>query len=166
MDDDADWRPVIAALANGEARAAWARLVLGGSAPPANARERRAFALLEAAGLAARDDEGDYRADDAVLRRLLAASAAARPRPQGVDRFLRPDGRIDRFPSGSADRAELLAHVAEAALATDETVDERELTERLGRFADDPVTLRRYLVDAGLLARTPTGSEYTRSPLR
>ena len=47
-----------------------------------------------------------------------------------------------------------------------ETLDERELTERLGRFADDPVTLRRYLVDAGLLARTPTGSAYTRAPRR
>lgn len=165
MEDDADWRPVIAALANAEARAAWARLVLGESGPPANARERRAFALLEAAGLAGRDDGGGYRVDDTRLRRLLAASAATRPRPQGVDRFLRPDGRIDRFPSSSVDRAALLAHVADAVLTADETVAERELTERLARFADDPVTLRRHLVDAGLLARTSTGSEYTRSRL-
>jgi hypothetical protein len=163
MVDDGDWRPVIAALANGEARAVWARLVLGEGGLPGNARERRAVALLEAAGLVRRDADGAYRPDDTILRRLLAASAAARP--QGVDRFLRPDGRIDRWPAGAADRAALLAHVAEASLATGETLGERELTERLTRFADDPVTLRRYLVDAGLLTRTPTGSEYTRSPL-
>jgi len=165
MDDEPDWRPVIAALANREARAAWARLVLGEDGLPGNTRERRALALLAAAGLASRDEDGRFRPEDGVLRRLLASSAAARPRPQGVERFLRPDGRIDRFPSGSADRDALLAHVAHAALAPDETLGERELTERLAAFADDPVTLRRYLVDAALLTRTPTGSAYTRAPL-
>jgi hypothetical protein len=159
MADDADWRPVVAALANREAREVWARLVLGEGGLPGNTRGARALILLEKAGLIRRERDGDYRPDDAVLRRLLASSAATRPR--GVERFLRPDGRIDRFPAGAADRAALLAHVAEASLPDGETVGERELTERLAEFADDPVTLRRRLVDAGLLARTPTGSAYS-----
>ena len=48
-------------------------------------------------------------------------------------------------------------------LADGETVTERELTDRLARFGDDPVTLRRYLVDAGILLRPRSGSEYTRA---
>lgn len=158
---DVDWRPVVAALANRDARAVWARLVLG-EEPGGSARDLRALALLEGAGLVVRSAEG-VRADDAVLRRLLAESASVRPRPRGVQRFLRPDGRIDRFPAGAADRDELLAHVADATLGGEETIAERELTERLARFADDPVTLRRYLVDAGLLTRTASGSEYARA---
>ena len=32
--------------------------------------------------------------------------------------------------------------------------------DRLARFTRDPAALRRYLVDAGLLERTRSGSEY------
>lgn len=171
MDDDstlplrppADWRPVVAALANRDARAVWARLVVGDAGAPdlTTTRARRAVALLEAAGLVLHREDGGYGPDEDAFRRLLASSAETRPRPAGVQRFLRPDGRIDRYPAGADDRAELLAHVAQRILNAGEIVAERELTERLTRFTDDPVALRRALVDAGLVRRTPSGSEYT-----
>ncbi|MGO4534749.1 DUF2087 domain-containing protein [Leifsonia sp. 2MCAF36] len=163
-DDSAggDWRPVVAALANADARSVWAQLVVGGTpagAGLAPARKARALALLESAGLV-RSVDGSDQPEEAVFRRLLAAASAEQPRRQGVQRFLRVDGRIDRYPAGADDRRELLAHVAASILEPGETVAERDLTERLARFGDDPVALRRYLVDAGLVLRTRSGSEY------
>ena len=160
----ADWRPVVAALANRDARAVWAQLIADGA--PATgmspARQRRALALLESVGLVRRAD-GVHEPVDTAFRELLATSASLQPRRAGVERFLRPDGRIDRFPAAADDRAALLAHIGDRVLADGETVTERELTERLTRFGDDPVTLRRYLVDAGILVRTRSGSEYARA---
>ena len=160
----ADWRPVIAALANRDARAVWAALVATGQvdAGLGAARARRALELLERVGLVRRVGDS-VEADDAVFRSLLAASASSRPKPSGVERFLRPDGRIDRFPSSADDRMALLRMVAESALGDGEVVGERALTERLAQRSDDPVALRRYLVDAGLVVRTRSGSEYARA---
>lgn len=160
----ADWRPVVAALANADARAVWAAVVATGEADAGlgAARTRRALELLERVGLVRRAGNS-YEADDTVFRRLLAASAASRPKPSGVDRFLRPDGRIDRYPSSAEDREVLLRTIAEAVLGDSEVVAERELTERLATRSDDPVALRRYLVDAGLVVRTRSGSEYARA---
>ena len=164
--DDAggdDWRPLVAALANADARNVWAQLVVGADPAAAglsSAREARALALLEGVGLVRRVD-GSPHPEDAVFRRLLAAAAATRPARQGVQRFLRADGRIDRYPAGEADRREMLAYVATSILEPGEILAERELTERLARFGDDPVALRRYLVDARLVLRTRSGSEYS-----
>ena len=160
----ADWRPVIAALANRDARVVWAALVARGEvdAGLGAARTRRAVELLERVGLARRVGES-VEADDGVFRSLLAASATSRPKPVGVERFLRADGRIDRFPSSADDRIALLRMIAESVLGDGEVVGERALTERLAERSDDPVALRRYLVDAGLVVRTRSGSEYARA---
>lgn len=161
VDVEADWRPVVAALANGDARAVWAQLVVDGREPDGMgpARARRARELLRRAGLVRSAGDG-WAVDDGALRRLLAADASARPKRQGVDRFLRPDGRIDRYPSSEGDRRALLEHVAASVLQPGEVIGERELTERLAARSDDPVALRRHLVDAGLVGRTRSGSEY------
>ncbi|MDR6611377.1 DUF2087 domain-containing protein [Leifsonia sp. 1010] len=160
-----DWRPVVAALANRDARAVWAQLIADGGpvAGMSPARQRRALALLEGVGLVHRAGDDSYEPVDTAFRELLAASASLQPRREGVERFLRPDGRIDRFPAAADDRSALLAHIGDRVLADGETVTERDLTDRLARFGDDPVTLRRYLVDAGILLRTRSGSEYTRA---
>ncbi len=89
-----------------------------------------------------------------------ALAAGGRARPTGVQRFLDAEGRIDRYPSGRADRDELLRWVAEHVLTAGEVVGEREVTDRLARFSGDPAALRRHLVDAGILERTRSGSEY------
>ncbi|PZR52994.1 hypothetical protein DNL40_09585 [Xylanimonas oleitrophica] len=44
-----------------------------------------------------------------------------------------------------------------------ETVGERELTLRLAALADDPVGVRRAMVDLGLVQRTRDGAEYWRT---
>jgi hypothetical protein len=42
-------------------------------------------------------------------------------------------------------------------------MSEQETNERLAAFTDDVAALRRFLVDGGLLERTPSGSEYART---
>jgi len=141
------WRRVVAALANPQQRDAYARAVLG--LPVENVRS---VAALRAAGLL---DEGD--APTGVFAQLLAEHPAEVK--QGVDRWIR-GGRIDHYPARPAQRRELLEWVASRALATGEVLDEKMLGERLGAFTLDVATLRRYLIDAGLLVRSNDGSTY------
>lgn len=88
----------------------------------------------------------------------------ARPgaRPAGPERFL-VRGRLEQLPRRRADRDLVLRWVAQGALPLEEPVPERDLTERLGALARDPVGLRRELVDAGLVTRTRDGAEYWRT---
>jgi hypothetical protein len=62
-------------------------------------------------------------------------------------------GRLERLPRRAADRVLLL----------DEPVTERELTDRLATFVDDPVGVRRDLVDRGPVTRTRDGATYWRT---
>lgn len=169
--EPADWRPIVAALANADARRIFAEIELGGaSAVGASAvggdglspaRRRRALDVLIRVGIVTvADGTATIRAERfaQVLR-----EAPSRPRRTGVDRFLDEAGRIDRYPAGAADRAELFRHVAETVLAPGEVVAEAELGERLRRFGDDTAALRRHLVDSGLVGRTASGSSYSRS---
>ncbi|WP_426625204.1 DUF2087 domain-containing protein [Leifsonia sp. McL0607] len=153
---DSDWRPILAALANADTRAAFARVTLG-LPLEAGAREARSIAALVVAGLVS-EVTGATVVSEEGIRAALAAGG--RTRPTGVQRFLDADGRIDRYPSGRAEREELLRWVAEHVLTAGEVVGEREVTDRLSRFGRDPAALRRYLVDAGILERTRSGSEY------
>lgn len=80
-----------------------------------------------------------------------------------VSRFLH-DGRLETMPRRREHRravARWLAHAALPALL--DTVGERELTDRLARLADDPVGVRRALVDLGVVHRTRDGAEYWRT---
>lgn len=150
------WRGVIAALANEELRAEYARLVL----EKATSNHRRAAQLVRA-GLAEVHDGQVTPAVDA-LRAMLADRSAERPQ-RGPQRFLRHDGRIDRYPSQYDDRVELLQFVADAVLAPHEHVGERALNERLLAFDSDTALLRRYLVDYRIVEREANGSDYRRS---
>ncbi len=157
-----DWRPIIAALANPDTRAVFAEVVLGADEPGAGlspSRRGHALGVLRTAGVI--DETGML--DAGAFTRVLAA-APRRERPTGVQRFLDADGRIDRYPSRAGDREALLAHVAAEVLVAGDTVSERELTDRLRRFTDDPAALRRHLVDSGLVERTRSGSEYALTP--
>lgn len=150
------WRPIAAALADPDRRMLWARIVVDGQidASSATARERRALAALERAGLVAL--EGSIASPVDAFGPLLAH----RPAASGIDRFLRA-GRIATWPRRASDRDALLDWAAERAVAPGEHVDEPTVTARLAAIADDPATLRRDLVDAGRLRRTPDGSAYS-----
>ncbi len=72
-------------------------------------------------------------------------------------------GRLERLPRRAADRDLLFAYVAARVLVLDEPITERELTDRLATFVDDPVGVRRDLVDRGLVTRTRDGATYWRT---
>ncbi|WP_435080229.1 DUF2087 domain-containing protein [Clavibacter michiganensis] len=153
-------------LADAEMRDAYARVVLGSGLVDAlahlsPARARKARAALTGSGLVALAADGTAAAPDAVFRTILAQQPATPP-AQGVERFLR-DGRIVQWPASPADLDALLRHVVAEVLEPDEVLDEKALTERLLRLTDDHALLRRHLVDAGLLLRTRSGSEYARA---
>ena len=147
-----EWRRVAAALAHPDRRAVWAAAVLGGSADLAEPKRVKAAAALQDAGLL--DNEGN--AVTAIFGELLASEPEVRR--EGIDRFVR-HGRIEQYPAKQPVRDELLEWVT-AALPLGQQMSERELGDRLALVVDDVVTLRRYLVDAGMLARTPDGAIY------
>lgn len=153
------WRGVLAALLNPDLRAALAEV---SAEPLTGARRDRAFARLEELGLVARRGDGDWVFDDTLVRGILAETPRATR--SGAERFLDPAGRIDRYPQRADDRCELLRWVADAALPHGTVWTERDVNDLLAPLAPggDVAVLRRYLVDHGLLARTRTGSAYTR----
>lgn len=155
-----DWRPVVAGLLNADARRVFAETVVESSEAIPPARRERALAQLMALGLVELDTSGTPRPAETALRAALSGAQA--PRPTGPERFLDAEGRIDRYPSGAADRLALLSLVASRAVPLGEVLNEKELGEALSPFTADVADLRRYLVDASLLERTPTGSEYAR----
>lgn len=156
MTDPNRWRRVVATLANPELRRVFAELVLEAEEPLAGSRRDRALGRLRDAGLV----DADGRLHDEVFTELLAAAPPVVKR--GVERFLDADGRIVQWPTGADDRAELLDWLVERVLPAGESVDERTLTERIAEYSGDPASYRRYLVDAGLVARSRDGAAYRR----
>lgn len=158
-----DWRPIIAALANDDARRVFALAALGEPVEPAldalsPSRARHVVAALTKAGLLVEASDGLV-ADASAFTRAFA-NAPREAKPQGVERYFAADGSIDRYPANKAERGELLALIASRVLSPGEVVSEVELNERLLPFSADTAVLRRYLVDYALVERTRSGSEY------
>jgi hypothetical protein len=80
--------------------------------------------------------------------------------PGPLRRYVR-DGRISVIPVKRAARLLLLDRVAQA-FEPGRRYPEPTVNEILKTFHDDHAALRRYLVDEGLLSRTPDGT-YWRS---
>lgn len=155
----------MAALANDDARTAYAQIVLRTElahvAADLGARRRdRAIAVLLESGLVEWTAEDELQASEMIFRDILTQQ----PRRQtqtGVARFMRL-GRIERYPANQAERRALLAWIASEAVRPGEVLTERQLNERLLSYTDDVVLLRRYMIDFGMLERTPSGSSYSR----
>lgn len=159
------WRRVMAALANEDARHAYAQIVLGTElahvAADLGARRReRAIAVLLESGLIQPTADDEVEASETIFRDLLTQHPK-RQSQTGVARFMRL-GRIERYPANLAQRRELLAWIASDAIRPGEDLTERQVNERLLSYTDDVVLLRRYLIDFGMLERTPSGSSYSR----
>jgi hypothetical protein len=160
------WRRLVAALANRDARTAYAQIVLGAKLPDVLAdlsdrrRDRALAALLESGLVEPTSAADELEASEAIFRNLLAQQ----PRRQaqtGMARFMRL-GKIERYPANMAERRELLAWIAGETFEPGEHLTEKQVNERLLSYTDDVVLLRRYLIDLGLLERTPSGSSYSR----
>lgn len=67
-------------------------------------------------------------------------------------KWFRADGRLERLPASTADRRKVLARIAER-FEPGRDYDEREVNIMLSQVDNDFATLRRYLVDEGLLQR-------------
>lgn len=159
------WRGVISALANPESRRALGLLLAEHDASKYLAslplkRRERVVRVLSDAGLL--DSSGDaLRLRGARFAELLASAPV--DRPAGIDRFV-VNGRLEQYLAGLDDRTLVLQYLVRRAIPEPaEIVGERTLTERLATLTDDPVTVRRHLVDAGLLDREPDGSSYRRA---
>jgi hypothetical protein len=149
------WRAVLAALVNPRLRRTLAEIIVE-SDPELSAPERRdARRILMQSGLLTPAQQ----LDEPGLRAMLRANRTDR---EGVDRWLRTDGRIDHWPKSADDRLELLTWIAERLMGTDEVLAEKPFTQKLFAFTTDPNTLRRALVDAGLIVRNADGTDYRR----
>lgn len=160
-----DWRRVLGALSNADARTLFAQLVLGTPAEQTGAEMKpgkRAAALkaLRMAGLLVPGAQGEV-LDPGAFRRALE-SGAPKERAVGVERFLR-DGRIDRYPAKAGELGELLTWVAQRVLDGPEELTEAQVNERLSDYTDDVARLRRALVDHRFMGRAADGSAYRRT---
>lgn len=100
----------------------------------------------------------------ARVRRVPAAAEGDRP---AFDRkvlrtYLDEEGRITAVPSQAKKRLVVLRHVL-ATFEPGRRYSEKQVTELIKRFSSDEyVTLRRYLIDYGLMEREGGGGAYWR----
>ncbi len=119
-----------------------------------------ALTRLEAGGLVARSGD-TWMAQRAPLQDAVAAAAGeapdsapadAPPQEAAVFRAFVRDGRISALPASRAKRLILLDYVART-FEPGVRYPERDVDATLRTFHDDHASLRRYLVDEGLLSR-------------
>lgn len=162
---------VIGLLAEPERLRAFAALVLGartatevGEAADLDQRAvGRALRRLEAGGLVELVDH-EYRPVIEVFKQLARTAAPthaeehgyADQRVEAVVRTFIKDGRLTALPAQASRRQMLLEHIVQS-FEPGRTYHEAEVNAILRVWteggASDHVTLRRYLVDAGLLSR-------------
>jgi hypothetical protein len=132
----------------------------------------RALAHLVGVGLVRQGEEG-LEVDVGVLAKAARAASPPRPRPtiegatpeqeQVVRNFVTPDGRLRALPAREGKRRLVLEWVA-GRFEPERRYLEREVNGVLLSVYDDAATLRRLLVDEGLLNREagvywPAGDE-------
>lgn len=78
--------------------------------------------------------------------------------------LVRGEDTIDRYPRRQNDRRMLLQWIADRTFPPGQlALTESDVNGLLYRYTDDVAVLRRYLVDFGMLDRSPDGTVYRRS---
>ncbi|MFG3341126.1 DUF2087 domain-containing protein [Glycomyces sp. NPDC048151] len=162
---------IVKALADPERLRVFADIVLADSgATVADLRERhpraeKALHRLFESGLVTRED-GRVRAAPDAFKAAAAAARASRPdAPPGVSpevAHLYSNGRITARPVNRRTRVALLRDLADRHFAFGRPYTEQEINEPLAAEFDDPLQLRRDLIDELLLERDLGGTEYRR----
>ena len=126
-----------------------------------DAATARCLAQLVRAGIVSQESAG-LQVDLRAFARAAREASPERPRPSldnatpeqaaVLRNFVDADGRIRELPARAAKRELVLEYVA-GRIDADRDYSEREINDVLVAIYDDHVTLRRYLVDAGLLKR-------------
>jgi hypothetical protein len=162
--------PLASALADPARLRLHARLVLAGSAgldpealraeDPATAKQ---LSRLLQAGLAELSEDGTRavaRTDafGEALRPAPAATASEESDETAAQLF--KDGRLTAMPVRPARRQAVLEYLTRRVFESGVNYGEPEVNIALRQYWDDPSALRRYLVDARLLTRSPDGSAY------
>lgn len=118
-----------------------------------------ALRRLQQAGLVSTED-GRLLLHSGLFKAAAQTAAAAEPEdfagvPDGdvLRAFLR-DGRLRDLPADPIQLRIVLGHVARTAFRPGESYAERTVNEQLEPWGSDPATLRRYLVDLGIMDRS------------
>ncbi|MGW3493563.1 DUF2087 domain-containing protein [Streptomyces sp. NPDC001020] len=125
-------------------------------AAPAIGRLVRAGLLVQGRGSVALDDDALAAAANTAARRVAEETANDQPDPR-LRGHIR-SGVLVNLPEQDHDaRRAILGHIAESTFAAGDEYDERTVTDRLQPWCEggtlDAVSLRRTLIDDGLLAR-------------
>jgi hypothetical protein len=159
---------IASALSDPERLRVFARIVLAGELPagadPAAAKHVK---RLTRAGLVGAGPDGPV-ARPEVFREALAGlhTPPAADGITGGDPELAaffPDGRLTGMPAKAAVREKVLRRIAEHVFEPAVTYTEPQVNARLDAVHADHSMLRRYLVDHGLLTRSPDGRAYHRA---
>ncbi len=114
----------------------------------------------------------DTKALESLSRQVLAgrrAVVAEHSNDEGADDFDRkvvknyslPDGRLKEIPMQEKKLLPILRHVVQV-FEPGVRYNEKQVNETLGRFHEDYASLRRYLVDRGMILREADGTKYWR----
>jgi hypothetical protein len=166
---------LVAALAGEDRLRVYGRIVVSGAGGIGLAeldRElpgaARHVPRLRKAGLVTRDEGGRLRADAGTFRatafRAMPGAGADVPDgARGPVAKLFSKGRLVAIPSKREPRRALLEFLAADLFEPDRAYSEPEVNAALSRYHEDRSSLRRYLIEARLLVRTPDGAEYRRA---
>ena len=114
-------------------------------------------AIGRSIGALERGAEGAQAAAD-----LPADLAAGRdPGDAKVLRAFIVDGRVETIPAHEKKRVVVLRYLRDEVFAEDREYPEKEVNQRLALFHPDVASIRRYMVDAGLVTRS--GGLYRRA---
>jgi len=148
---------LVSALADPERLLLFARICTAPDGLPAADVRRSAKALkrLISAGLVT-VAEDRYHVVPGVFREALAKP------PADPIESLFSRGRLIAIPRAGEVRQALFMKLAERFDA-ESTYSEKDISEKLAQVYDDHVTLRRYMIDDGILRRDADGNEYWRA---
>jgi hypothetical protein len=160
---------LVSALADPGRLRILSRIVLAGDAgitaealDAAEPGSARPLARLTAAGLVSRSPEG------VLTARQEAFSEALRPEPRtdeethlaAVRALFTPEGRLTAIPVRREVRRALLEYLTDRMFQVGAVYSEAEVNIAIRQYWDDHPAMRRYLVENGLLLRSPDGSCY------
>jgi hypothetical protein len=160
--------PLASALADPGRLRVFARVVLAGAAgvdaaelrtaePATEPAAAKHLARLAQAGLVVLSPDGRAVARADTFGEALRPAGPA-TRDDVAELF--KDGRLTGIPARPARRQALLEYLARRAFEPGVSYGEPEVNIALRQYWDDFSALRRYLIDAGLLTRSPDGRSY------
>jgi hypothetical protein len=88
------------------------------------------------------------------------AAAGADPEEAKTLRAFIVDGRLASIPATEKKRLVILRYLCDQAFTEDRAYPEKEVNQRLALYHPDVASLRRYMVDAGIMTRE--AGEYRR----